>query len=354
MAQRDVHKASLKSAKQHDDSVGIMFHDSMQYAVKILMNTFYGVFASGFYRFTHRDLGSSITAWARFNIKDIISQLEQEGHHVVYSDTDSIFVRSPVPEGSPSTIKQEDFVSAEQGDKESQKQVEAWNNAKQSMLDFGLEIAERYSKDSAILEYEKGLSVFFSHGAKKRYVGQVVWPNEEMLIRGYETQRTDSFSYLTKTMKQLFTFALADEGEELVKCALDRVKALKDNKVDATELILAKSCKGRVNKDGSVDFSKNYAKPDSMAQVRVARARIALGLGFTSGMKVSYVVTDASVSPMTVKPWLETEEDGGITGYDGRFYAERLAAALGRITEAFGWNAKELIAGNKQTSLFSF
>jgi DNA polymerase I len=354
MSQRDVHKASLKSAKEQDDSAGIMFHDSMQYAVKILMNTFYGVFASGFYRFTHRDLGSSITAWARFNIKDIISQLEQEGNHVVYSDTDSIFVRSPVPEGSPSTIKQEDKVAAEQGDKDAQKQVDAWNKAKQSMLDFGLELAERYSKDSAILEYEKGLSVFFSHGAKKRYVGQVVWPNEEMLIRGYETQRTDSFSYLTKTMKQLFTFALADEGEELVKCALDRVKALKDNKVDSTELILAKSCKGRVNKDGSVDFSKNYAKPDSMAQVRVAKARIALGLGFTSGMKVSYVVTDASVSPMTVKPWLETEENGGIADYDGRFYAERLAAALGRITEAFGWNAKELIAGNKQTSLFSF
>ena len=354
MSQRDVHKASLKSAKEQDDSAGIMFHDSMQYAVKILMNTFYGVFASGFYRFTHRDLGSSITAWARFNIKDIISQLEQEGNHVVYSDTDSIFVRSPVPEGSPSTIKQEDKVAAEQGDKDAQKQVDAWNKAKQSMLDFGLELAERYSKDSAILEYEKGLSVFFSHGAKKRYVGQVVWPNEEMLIRGYETQRTDSFSYLTKTMKQLFTFALADEGEELVKCALDRVKALKENKVDATELILAKSCKGRVNKDGSIDFTKNYAKPDSMAQVRVAKARIALGLGFTSGMKVSYVVTDASVSPMTVKPWLESEENGGITEYDGRFYAERLAAALGRITEAFGWNAKELIAGNKQTSLFSF
>ena len=354
MAQRDLHKLSLKSAKQEKDSAGIMFHDSMQYAVKILMNTFYGVFASGFYRFTHRDLGSSITAWARFNIKDIISQLEQEGHHVVYSDTDSIFVRSPVPEGSPSTIKQDDIEAAGQGDKEAQKQFDAWNKAKQSMLDFGLEVAERYSKDSAILEYEKGLSVFFSHGAKKRYVGQVVWPNEEMLIRGYETQRTDSFSYLTKTMKQLFTFALADEGEDLVKCALDRVKALKENKVDATELILAKSCKGRVNKDGSIDFSKNYAKPDSMAQVRVAKARIALGLGFTSGMKVSYVVTDASVSPMIVKPWLENEEDGGISAYDGRFYAERLAAALGRITEAFGWNAKELIAGNKQTSLFSF
>ena len=77
MAQRDVHKSALKQAKQDKDSAGIMFHDSMQYAVKILMNTFYGVFASGFIAL-HRDLGSSITAWARFNIKDIIAQLEAE------------------------------------------------------------------------------------------------------------------------------------------------------------------------------------------------------------------------------------------------------------------------------------
>ena len=354
MTQRDIHKAELTTAKQTEDSAGIMFHDSMQYAVKILMNTFYGVFASGFYRFTHRDLGSSITAWARFNIKDIIAQLDAEGHHVVYSDTDSIFVRSPVPEGSPATIKPEEHEAAANGDKAAIAKLAAWNEAKQSMIDFGLEIAERYSKDSAILEYEKGLSVFFSHGAKKRYVGQVVYPNEEMLIRGYETQRTDSFAYLTKAMKQLFTYALADQEQEIVSCALERVKALKNNEVDPTELILAKSCKGQVKKDGSVDFSKNYANPDSMAQVRVAKARIALGLGFTSGMKVSYVVTDASRSPMVVEPWLESEQDGGIGQYDGNFYAERLAAALGRITEAFGWNAKELIAGNKQSSLFSF
>jgi len=91
-----------------------------------------------------------------------------------------------------------------------------------------------------------------------------------------------------------------------------------------------------------------------MAQVRVAKARIALGLGFTSGMKVSYIVTDASQRPMRVEPWLENEQDGGISSYDGQFYADRLAAALGRITEAFGWTAKELVSGNKQTTLFSF
>ncbi|MDA8700204.1 hypothetical protein N9N18_00445 [Euryarchaeota archaeon] len=354
MAQRDVHKAALKAAKQEGNVQQESFHDSMQYAVKILMNTFYGVFASGFYRFTHRDLGSSITAWARHNIKAIIAQLEEEGHGVVYSDTDSIFVRSPVDDSAPSSLREEEIIAAQNGENDAAAKMKQWNIAKQSMIDFGLEIAERYSRDSAILEFEKGLSVFFSHGAKKRYVGQVVWPSEEMLIRGYETQRTDSFNYLTSTMKRMFSHALADEGDELVKYALARVQAVKKAEIDASELILAKSCKGRVSSNGDIDFTKDYANPDSMAQVRVAKARIALGLGFTSGMKVSYIVTDASQRPMRVEPWLENEENGGIRAYDGQFYAERLAAALGRITEAFGWTAKELVSGNKQTTLFSF
>ena len=52
--------------------------------------------------------------------------------------------------------------------------------------------------------------------------------------------------------------------------------------------------------------------------------------------------------------WLEEQDQGGVQGYDGRFYAERLAAALGRITEAFGWTAQDLMRGSRQTSLFSF
>ena len=344
MSQRDQHKAGMKKAQEEQDDKALQFHDAMQYAVKILMNSFYGVFASGFYRFTHRDLGSSITAWARHNIKAIIASLEEEGHTVVYSDTDSIFVRSPVADESISVLKEDS----------SDDEIENWNIAKQAMIDFGLDIAQRFSKDSAILEFEKGLSVFFSHGAKKRYVGQVVWPSEEMLIRGYETQRTDTFSYLRNTMKQMFNHALADEGDELVQYALSRVQAIKNKQVAASELVLSKSCKGKLNKDGSIDFTKHYANPDSMAQVRIARALIAKGLGFTPGMKVAYVVTDASNRPMKVEPWIEGEENGGISGYDGLFYAERLAAAIGRITEAFGWSAKELVAGNRQTSLFSF
>lgn len=353
MAQRDYHKAELKSARANNDSVSASFHDSMQYAVKILMNSFYGVFASEFYRFTHKDLGSSITAWARHNIKMIIEEVEKEGHPVVYSDTDSIFVKSPMSGEVPGILLED----------ASEEETKRWEEAKQDMVDFGIELANKYSRDSAVLEFETGMSVFFSHGAKKRYVGQVVWPNEKMMIKGYETQRTDSFEYLVATMKQIFKYALAGQDNELVDYARQAVDDLKKEKVDVTRLILSKSCKGSVKKrvnpstgeeQVSVDFSKHYARPDSMAQVRAAKQLIQLGLGFTPGMKVSFIVSDGSKSPMQVQAWLAEQENGGVGRYDGIFYAERLASALGRITEAFGWDAKDLMRGNKQTSLFSF
>jgi len=322
MAQRDEHKAGLKNAK--DDALK-SFHDQMQYAVKILMNSFYGVFASGFYRFTHRDLGSSITAWARHNIKTIINKLDQEGHKVVYSDTDSIFVKTP---------------------------VEGVKDPKETMIEFGHSTAERFSEDSAELEFEKGLSVFFSHGAKKRYVGQVVWPSEEMLVRGYETQRTDSFRFLTDGMKEMFRHVLSDDSETAVQLAIEMIAEAKAGKVPIRKLIMSKSCKGKFDKTRNVwDFSKDYANPDSMVQVRAARKLIEKGLPFTPGMKIGFIVTNARNRPMEIEPWLEEDP---VSDYDGQYYADRLATALGRLTEAFGWTGKELLSGNRQTSLFSF
>ncbi|MCS5536721.1 MAG: hypothetical protein NZ770_01320, partial [Candidatus Poseidoniaceae archaeon] len=102
------------------------------------------------------------------------------------------------------------------------------------------------------------------------------------------------------------------------------------------------------------DFSKHYANPNGQAQVQAAGKRIERNLPFTPGMKIGFVVTNARKRPMVVEPWNEAEEDGGIEEYDAVFYAERLATAFGRVCEAFGWSADELMKGNRQSSLFSF
>ena len=84
MEQRDYHKSELKKARESGQEEAAFLHDQLQYAVKILMNSFYGVFASSFYRFTHPDLGASITEWARHNIRTIINNVETDGHDVVF------------------------------------------------------------------------------------------------------------------------------------------------------------------------------------------------------------------------------------------------------------------------------
>ena len=224
------------------------------------------------------------------------------------------------------------------------------------MIEFGHSTAERFSEASAELEFETGMSVFFSHGAKKRYVGQVVWPKESMMVKGYETQRTDSFRYLTDGMKEIFKHVLTDDSEAAINLAIDTIAAVRKGEVPVRDLIMSKSCKGRWDKradggKGAWDFTKDYANPDSMIQVRAARALINKGLPFTPGMKIAYIVTNSKNRPLEIKPWLEEDP---VTNYDGQFYADRLATAFGRVTEAFNWPARDLLAGNRQTSLFSF
>jgi len=343
MQSREVHKAALSAARESGDEAEAFLQDQLQYAVKILMNSFYGVFASSFYRFTHPDLGASITEWARHNIRGIIAHVEKDGHEVVYSDTDSIFVKAPVDKEAPINKPPEDSpIHAD------------WERAKAETLRFGESLASEFTKEGAELELETALSAFFSHGAKKRYVGRVVWPREEMLIRGYEVRRTDSFALLTRTMTEMFEMILNGEewaAVEMTKSVIDDVKA---RRVDAADLVISRSCKGTLRRDGTVDFSKVYDNPNGLPYVRAAKKRIERDLPFTPGMKVGYVVTSAKNSPMDVEPWLVDEIGEEPPRYDPEYYARRLATALGRITEAFGWGATELMSGSRQQTLFDF
>ena len=134
MSSRDQHKTALAAARESGDEAEAFLQDQLQYAVKILMNSFYGVFASSFYRFTHPDLGASITEWARHNIRKIISDLETEGYDVVYSDTDSIFVRAPVDAEAPINKPEE-----------SSPEFELWDRARSETIRFGERFAERFT-----------------------------------------------------------------------------------------------------------------------------------------------------------------------------------------------------------------
>jgi DNA polymerase I len=309
MRERDDTKRKMREAKSPEEN---RYYDGLQQAIKILMNAFYGVFASSFYRFTDRAIGSSITAFARETTKGIISELEAEGNEVIYSDTDSVFVRSPEA-NLDGTVR------------------------------FGKEVAERFSREGGQLEFEKVLDPLFSHGKKKRYVGRVVWPRrqEELLIRGYETRRTDSFDLQTELLMEVFEKVLDERPEEAVKIARKRISETVEGKVPIEKLVISRGVK---------NFSE-YDDPDRLAHVQAAKKLMALGYEFVPGMKVSWIVSNSKRTPQEVQPYVSGTTFEGSP--DWRYYATRLAQSVARATENFGWTEKDLLAGSQQVDLFS-
>ena len=291
------------------------FYEGLQAAIKILMNAFYGVLASSFYRFNDPKVGASITAFARDRIKGIIGELEAEQVKVVYADTDSVFFESPSP-------------------------------GLQESLAFARKTAERFSRGRISMEVDKIYETLFSHGRKKRYAGKVAWPEEmrdEMVVRGYEIRRTDAFDLQSEAQGRVFEKILdrdQDGSIALAKQIVAEVRAgtptLEDPERDPIEALVISR---------TVKEENRYVNPNSMSNVIAARKLEEMGEEFMPGMKVSWIVTDSKKSPMEVEPYVSGRPFEKRP--DWEYYARRVAQTLAYITEVYGWDEKALFTGTQ-------
>jgi DNA polymerase-2 len=81
----ELHKAREKAKKEK--------RELSSYAIKIIMNSFWGVLATPNCRYFDFDMASAITAFARNIIQMTAKKIEEKGDKVIYSDTDSVFVK---------------------------------------------------------------------------------------------------------------------------------------------------------------------------------------------------------------------------------------------------------------------
>jgi DNA polymerase, archaea type len=304
LADRDRFRSAARAAPTPEVAE---YYDGLQNAVKVLMNSFYGVLASSFYRFTNKEIGASITAFAREAITTIIRELTAQGLEVIYSDTDSVFVRSP---------------------------VESLDGAKE----FGEAIARRFTAAGATFEFQSVFETFFSHGAKKRYVGRTVWPRDERIVRGYETRRSDAFDFQSDALLEVFDLVLKGDTDGGVRRSRELVNAVRRHEVPAERLVIARAVRG--------EGEYNASTRDGLPFLRVFRQLRSEGYDVVPGMRVAWVVTNSRHSPQEIEPWIEgrpfTKEP------DWEYYAERVAQTLARVTEVFGWDAASLLRGSLQ------
>jgi DNA polymerase I len=309
LAQRD---AFRQKAREAPTPALAQYYDGLQNAVKILMNSFYGVLASSFYRFTDKDIGAAITAFGREAITGIIQAIEKDGYTVVYSDTDSVFVTSP-------------------------------KQTLEGAKEFGQLLAQRFTEKGVTFEFQAVYSMLFSHGAKKRYVGRLVWPKDDTVIRGYETQRTDTFDYQSDALRQVFDLVLEGDTPKALARARELVLECAKGNVPAERLIIARTVRP--------EEEYNAATRDTLPFLRVFRQLRSEGFDVIPGMKVAWIVTNARKSPQEVEPIYEGRPFPADKRPDFEYYADRVAQTLARVTEVFGWEATDLVQGHHQQRL---
>ncbi len=153
-------------------------------AIKILMNSFYGVLGSGGCRFYDPRLASSITMRGHEIMQTTSGWIEDSGFAVIYGDTDSLFVRL------------EDSMSADQcmstGNALAREMNHRWHQRIRDDFDLDCHLE---------LEFETCFSRFLmptirgsEAGSKKRYAGLVAGSGareDRIVFKGLENVRTD-------------------------------------------------------------------------------------------------------------------------------------------------------------------
>ena len=175
---------------------------ALSQAIKIIMNSFYGILGSTGCRFFDPRLSGSITKRSHSILKTTKAWIEDKGYQVIYGDTDSIFVHvgdEQSAENSQALGKTlQDFIN------------QRWQALLQAQFaihsELEIEFETHFSK--FLMPTVRGQDI----GTKKRYAGLVQKGAEQQLIfKGLESVRTDWTELAKQFQRKLYHMIFNDE-----------------------------------------------------------------------------------------------------------------------------------------------
>lgn len=195
---------------------------SLSYAIKILMNSFYGVLGSTGCRFFSPPLAQTITRTGQYIIKATQSYIEKKfGHTIIYGDTDSLFVLlGPGYENDAETVG----TSIVQD-------VNVWLKSY---------CKEKFNVHSLLeLELEAHFRYFFmptirgsSQGSKKRYCGALENAGTiDLVFKGLESARSDWTELAKEFQRNLYERIFVKKPfQEYIIHIVDQIRSGKADK----------------------------------------------------------------------------------------------------------------------------
>ena len=269
----------IESLWQARDRAKAVNNTPLSYAIKIIMNSFYGVLGSTGCRFFDPRVASSITLRGHDIIQSSKRWIETQGYKVIYGDTDSVFVwlctDAPMPDEEAAGVGRH--------------LAEGLNVWWQEKLqdEFGIESALEIEFETHYKKFLMPTVRGSDEGSKKRYAGLVGKAGAETLVfKGLESVRTDWTLLAREFQHELYRRVFADEPYQayVQQC----VRALMLGESD-DKLVYKKRLRRRLS-----DYQKNVPP-----HVQAARKQKEWGLGeLKRGDWVSYVITLQGPEPV--------------------------------------------------------
>ena len=356
--QRTQTKRQMKRATDEERR----FLDAKQYAMKILLNSFYGYSGYARARLYSLDLANAVTSFGRENIvktKNIIDEIGSvyivDGNvvqksdltfgksvakrfdlSVVYGDTDSVFVRLKPLQGE---------VTLEEAELIGKKIAETVTSSLPQPMEL---VFEAFARRAIFL-------------AKKRYALWVFEPSGEawkdrIKVRGMETVRRDWCDLTSKTLNKCLELVLkegkVDEAVDHVRFIINRIQNL--NLTDDPEILEELTLTRRYTK--STSSYKNKQPHIQLVEKIKKRGGQVPGVGD----RVPFVIVKGKSSRKNKALFVDRAEDPSYVlekniPLDTEYYVEKqILPPVLRIFESFGVTKDRLCIGRGQSNLFNF
>ncbi|RLG23072.1 DNA polymerase II, partial [Methanosarcinales archaeon] len=292
-----------KLRQVEEGSVEARVLDARQRAVKIIANAIYGYTGWVGARWYTREVAEATTAWGREVINSTIKKAESLGMKVIYSDTDSVFLKNY--EGKMEKLLE-------------------WIEK-----DLGLEA-----------KLEKIFKRIIFTEAKKRYAG--ITDDGKVEIVGLEAVRGDWSAIAREAQRETVKILLetGDPHQALTK-AREYVKLLKRGEVDLKKLIIWRQITRPLS-----EYSA------TQPHITVAKMMISEGWKIQPGDKVGYIIAKGS-GPLhaRARPYFKITKDE----VDWTYYVEKqVVPACGRILEAVGVKSEKILETGESTLMEFF
>ncbi len=276
-----------------------VWYDTVQAAMKVYINASYGVFGNEGFALYSLPVAESVTAIGRAVLLDTLRKAAELNLHILYGDTDSLFIWDPPKESLDEIVK---YVQTANG------------------LD---------------LEVDKTFRLVLFSGLKKNYVG---FEDGNFVIKGMLAKKSNTPEFIKAETSEVMKILASMRGPEDLEKTLDALREKVQeiyNRLRRKEYTLDQlAIEVMLSKDPS-EYKKNTPQ-----HVKAALLLMKEGIQVTRGDIISFVKTKDKLG---VKPVRLAR----LTDVDTNKYLEYVRSAFEQFLMAFGVKWDELAGVRK-------